>query len=62
MSLPGTLHGNKEEKYHHKYKVNPAYIKDLQGKGIQFVGHSTDGQRIEIMEHAGEQISLATGA
>ena len=38
--------------------VNPAYVKDLQGKGMQFVGHSTDGQHIEIMELAGKQTSL----
>ena len=40
------------------HEVNPAYSKDLQVKGMQFVGHSTDGQHMEIMELAGKQTSL----
>lgn len=44
-----------EERHRHRYEVNPTYIKDLEAQGMQFVGHSTDGQRMEIMELAGEQ-------
>ena len=42
-----------EERHRHRYEVNPKYVKDLEEKGLKFVGHSTDGQRMEIMELKG---------
>lgn len=39
-----------EERHRHRYEVNPKYVKDLEAEGMKFVGHSTDGQRMEIME------------
>lgn len=47
------LYGRKdfvEERHRHRYEVNPDYVKDLEAQGMRFVGHSTDGQRMEIME------------
>ena len=42
-----------EERHRHRYEVNPKYVKELEEKGLKFVGHSTDGQRMEIMELKG---------
>ena len=52
----GKLYGKKEyveERHRHRYEVNPKYVKDLEAQGMRFVGHSTDGQRMEIMELKG---------
>ena len=52
----GKLYGRKdfvEERHRHRYEVNPDYVKDLEAQGMRFVGHSTDGQRMEIMELQG---------
>lgn len=43
-----------EERHRHRYEVNPSVVKDLEEKGMRFVGHSTDGQRMEIMELQGK--------
>ena len=58
LMLPptGKLYGKKEyveERHRHRYEVNPEYVKDLEANGMKFVGHSTDGQRMEIMELQG---------
>lgn len=55
-SSAGKLYGKKdyvEERHRHRYEVNPKYVKELEEKGLNFVGHSTDGQRMEIMELKG---------
>ena len=55
-SSAGKLYGKKdyvEERHRHRYEVNLKYVKDLEEKGLKFVGHSTDGQRMEIMELKG---------
>lgn len=47
------LYGNLEavdERHRHRYEVNPIYVKDLEKNGMQFVGQSEDGNRMEIME------------
>jgi len=38
------------ERHRHRYEVNPAYIADLEKKGLQFSGVSPDGSLMEIME------------
>ena len=30
--------------------MNPKIVKELEEKGMKFVGHSEDGERMEIME------------
>ena len=42
-----------EERHRHRYEVNPKYVAEIEAKGMTFVGHSTDGQRMEIMEIKG---------
>ena len=49
-----------EERHRHRYEVNPKYVKDLEEKGLKFVGHSTDGQRMEIMELKGMRTDRAS--
>ncbi|XP_041354070.1 CTP synthase 1-like isoform X2 [Gigantopelta aegis] len=39
-----------EERHRHRFEVNPKMVKDLEEKGMKFVGHSEDGERMEIME------------
>ncbi|HMO77956.1 MAG TPA: CTP synthase [Candidatus Paceibacterota bacterium] len=38
------------ERHRHRYEVNPAYIDDLEKKGLIFSGTSADGKLMEIME------------
>ena len=59
----GKLYGKKdyvEERHRHRYEVNPKYVKELEEKGLKFVGHSTDGQRMEIMELKGMRADQAS--
>jgi CTP synthase len=39
-----------DERHRHRYEVNPLYVKDLESNGMEFVGRSEDGNRMEIME------------
>ncbi|CAL1528949.1 unnamed protein product [Lymnaea stagnalis] len=50
------LYGNPssvEERHRHRYEVNPEVVKNLEEKGMKFVGHSEDDARMEIMELEG---------
>jgi CTP synthase len=38
------------ERHRHRYEVNPAFIGDLEAKGLVFSGRSPDGQLMEIAE------------
>jgi CTP synthase len=42
-----------EERHRHRYEVNPAVVAELEAKGLAFVGHDVDGQRMEILELPG---------
>ena len=44
--------GKKEisERHRHRYEVNPAFIGDLEAKGLIFSGRSPDGKLMEIAE------------
>jgi CTP synthase len=47
------LYGNGEtieERHRHRYEVNPKYVEELEAKGLKFVGHDSEKQRMEIME------------
>ncbi|OQV26121.1 CTP synthase 2 [Hypsibius exemplaris] len=43
-------HDRVEERHRHRYEVNPAYIEQLEAKGMRFVGKDDAGNRMEIME------------
>ncbi len=45
-------YGKKEiiERHRHRYEVNPAFIGDLEAKGLIFSGRSPDGHLMEIAE------------
>jgi len=47
-----SAYGKKEilERHRHRYEVNPAYIADLEAKGLVFSGCSPDGHLMEIAE------------
>ncbi|XP_076819229.1 CTP synthase 2-like isoform X1 [Clavelina lepadiformis] len=39
-----------DERHRHRYEVNPDFIHHFEEKGFNFVGHDTEGLRMEIME------------
>lgn len=51
-TIARTAYGKKEivERHRHRYEVNPAFIKDLEAKGLVFSGASPDKQLMEIAE------------
>lgn len=54
-SILRKLYGNREyveERHRHRYEVNPEVVKNLEAKGLMFVGVSDDddGKRMEIVE------------
>lgn len=63
QSIIRQLYGNVEtvdERHRHRYEVNPKYVADLEAKGLKFVGHDSDQQRMEIMELANHPYYVAT--
>lgn len=38
------------ERHRHRFEVNPAYVEQLEQKGLEFTGRSPDGQLMEIAE------------
>lgn len=48
-----------EERHRHRYEVNPKLVKKFEEKGLHFVGHDVDGERMEIMELAGHPYFVA---
>ena len=52
----GSLYKNAdyvEERHRHRYEVNPSVVPELEEKGMKFVGHDIEGERMEIMEIEG---------
>ncbi len=51
-SLAGRAYGEKEisERHRHRFEVNPAYVKRLEGAGIVFSGQSPSRRLMEVME------------
>ncbi|PKU40239.1 hypothetical protein llap_9454 [Limosa lapponica baueri] len=39
-----------EERHRHRYEVNPELTHCFEEKGLKFVGHDTEGNRMEIIE------------
>jgi CTP synthase len=39
-----------DERHRHRYEVNIEYVKQLEEKGMQFVGRDTVGERMEVFE------------
>lgn len=57
------LYGNGDsidERHRHRYEVNPKYVADLEAKGMKFVGHDSEKQRMEIMELENHPYYVAT--
>ncbi|KAG8450390.1 hypothetical protein GDO86_002879 [Hymenochirus boettgeri] len=42
-----------EERHRHRYEVNPELVHQFEEKGLKFVGHDSEGQRMEIIELQG---------
>lgn len=56
---------NKEkvsERHRHRYEVNPAYIEQLEKKGLVFSGKSEDGRLMEFLELPGHKFFVGTQA
>jgi CTP synthase len=51
-TIARSAYGTKEviERHRHRYEVNPAYVADLEAKGLVFSGRSPDGHLMEIAE------------
>ena len=51
-SIAAQSYGKKEifERHRHRYEVNPAYIEELEKKGLIFSGKSPDGKLMEVAE------------
>lgn len=39
-----------EERYRHRYEINPEYVPQLEAAGMRFVGRDETGQRMGILE------------
>jgi len=50
------------ERHRHRYEVNPAYHKTLQGKGLIISGLSPDGKLVEFIELKDHPFFVATQA
>ena len=56
ITFAGKLYHDKmsiEERHRHRYEVNPEYVKELEKAGMEFVGHSIDNTRMEVLELSG---------
>ena len=51
-TIAAQAYGKKEiiERHRHRYEINPAYIKNLEVKGLVFSGRSPEGDLMEIAE------------
>jgi CTP synthase len=49
-----------DERHRHRYEVNPAFIEDIEARGLKFVGKDESGQRCEIFELAEHPFFVAT--
>ncbi|XP_054021999.1 CTP synthase 2 isoform X1 [Dryobates pubescens] len=53
LNWPGRLYGDEmfvEERHRHRYEVNPELTQCFEEKGLKFVGHDTEGNRMEMIE------------
>lgn len=54
----GKLYGNVDqihERHRHRYEVNTDFVPQMEAKGLKFVGHDENNERMEIVELEGEQ-------
>ncbi|EMC99115.1 hypothetical protein BAUCODRAFT_31420 [Baudoinia panamericana UAMH 10762] len=49
-ALYGLENESINERHRHRYEVNPAYIEQLQRKGLTFIGKDETGVRMEVIE------------
>lgn len=48
------------ERHRHRYEVNPLYIEKLEAAGLEYVGRSDDGRRMEVLELKGHPYFIAS--
>lgn len=63
QSVIRKLYGNVEsvdERHRHRYEVNLKYVADFEAKGLRFVGHDKEKERMEIFELDGHPFYVAT--
>jgi CTP synthase len=48
------------ERHRHRYEVNPAYVAQLEEKGLKFVARDTKGERMIVLELEGHPFFVAT--
>lgn len=61
-SITKKLYGNVdsvEERHRHRYEVNPSLIHYFEERGLEFVGHDVDGERMEVVELEGHPFYVA---
>ncbi|KAL8270794.1 hypothetical protein Esti_005268 [Eimeria stiedai] len=49
-----------DERHRHRFEINPAYLQQLEAKGLKFVGQDERGQRMEIAELQGHPFFICT--
>lgn len=49
-----------DERHRHRYEVNPAYVEQLEAKGMKFVGQDTEKLRMEVLELENHPYFVAT--
>jgi CTP synthase len=57
------LYGGAEviyERHRHRYEVNPEYVKQLEEKGLSFIGRDEKGERMIVLELADHPYFVAT--
>ena len=62
-SIMRKLYGGVEsvdERHRHRYEVNPKYVEQLEAKGLKFVGHDSEKERMEILELENHPFYVAT--
>jgi CTP synthase len=45
------------ERHRHRYEVNPEFVEKLQASGLPFIGKDEKGERMQVLELPGLQIS-----
>ncbi len=48
------------ERHRHRYEVNPGYLEKLDAAGLQYVGRSDGGRRMEVLELRGHPYFVAS--
>lgn len=49
-----------DERHRHRYEINTKYLTELEAKGLRFVGHDQEKERMEILELENHPYYVAT--